>query len=121
MHRMARKPPPRLHASQYLGRHRYFLTICARHRDPVFRNAPLTNACIDQLHRCATDYTFAVIAYCFMPDHLHLLSEGEDETSDLQEFLRIWKQRTAFHVRREPGAALCSAATTSTHFEVTNL
>jgi putative transposase len=63
-----------------------------------------------QLHRAVTtyavDHAFGVITYCFMPDHSHLLVEGQDDQSDLQEFLRIWKQCSEFHVRREFGPRL---------------
>jgi REP element-mobilizing transposase RayT len=28
-------------------------------------------------------YSFGVYAYCFMPDHLHLIVTGESESSEL--------------------------------------
>jgi putative transposase len=39
---------------------------------------------------------FSVPAYCVMPDHLHLLLEGLQETSDLQSFIHSFKQSTGF-------------------------
>ena len=38
---------------------------------------------------------FAVVAYCLMPDHLHLVLEGTSEGADLREVMRIWKQVTS--------------------------
>ena len=35
-----------------------------------------------------------------MPDHLHLLVEGTTDISDLQEFVRGWKQRSAYTAKR---------------------
>ena len=37
---------------------------------------------------------FAILAYCFMPDHVHLLVEGLSETSDLKRFAKMAKQRS---------------------------
>ncbi len=35
-----------------------------------------------------------------MPDHLHILAEGTDDHCDLREFIRLFKQRTAFEFRK---------------------
>jgi REP element-mobilizing transposase RayT len=35
-----------------------------------------------------------------MPDHLHLLAEGTLDRCDLHEFIRLFKQRTAFEFRK---------------------
>ena len=48
----------------------------------------------------------AVIAYCFMPDHLHLLVEGTDPASKLTEFVRIFKQRSSFQWTKAFGSEL---------------
>ena len=49
---------------------------------------------------------FRVLAYCFMPDHLHLLVQGESDTADLQRFVKGWKQMTGFKYAREYGSRL---------------
>lgn len=36
-----------------------------------------------------------------MPDHVHLLVEGLSDASDLQRFVRDWKQRAANQFSRE--------------------
>jgi putative transposase len=41
-----------------------------------------------------------IAAYCFMPDHLHLLTNGLREDSDLRRFVKDLKQRTAFSFKR---------------------
>ena len=38
----------------------------------------------------------AVIAYCFMPDHLHLLVEGLSEGADFRNFMRLFKQGSSY-------------------------
>jgi len=45
-------------------------------------------------------------AWCAMPDHLHLLAEGASDSSDLREFVRLFKQRTAFAYRKIYGRPL---------------
>jgi len=41
-----------------------------------------------------------------MPDHLHVLAEGSDPRSDLLEFVRLFKQRTAFEFRKSTRKSL---------------
>ena len=50
--------------------------------------------------RTAGAYQFAVIAYCFMPDHMHALVEGLATSSDFRRFVAMFKQRSAFRHRR---------------------
>jgi putative transposase len=44
-------------------------------------------------HDAGADY-FAVLAYCFMPDHVHLVLEGLSEAADLRRCVARWKQAT---------------------------
>ena len=41
-----------------------------------------------------------------MPDHLHLLVEGESDTADLSRFIKGWKQATGYRYGREHGRRL---------------
>ena len=41
------------------------------------------------------------MAYCFMPDHLHLAVEGRSTASDLRRFVKVAKQRVAYMARTE--------------------
>ena len=41
-----------------------------------------------------------------MPDHIHSLAEGTHDTSDLHEFVRLFKLRTALEFRKLRGTAL---------------
>ena len=45
-----------------------------------------------QILRAAMRFEFAVLAYCLMPDHVHLLMEGRSERSDLRRFIKRAKQ-----------------------------
>src|SRR5687768_16784255 len=41
-----------------------------------------------------------------MPDHLHLLVEARLADASLKEFVRVFKQRSAFHWKRRFGGTL---------------
>jgi putative transposase len=56
-------------------------------------------------HAAATE-GFAIIAYCFMPDHLHLLVEGLKESSDLRRFVSSFNQRSGDAYHRGTGQCL---------------
>jgi putative transposase len=103
---MRRKPVPRLRGFDYTGCYRYFLTICTLKRSPVFVTPATVDVVLVQLAQSAQDERMAVMAYCFMPDHLHVLVEGTDAASRLTEFVRIFRQRSAFHWKRTFGAEL---------------
>ena len=65
--------PGHLKGFSYVGLHRYSLTFCTDGRRRLFTDAAAVDLVVQQLLRAANEQKFAVIAYCFMPDHLHLL------------------------------------------------
>jgi putative transposase len=76
----------------YRGPHRYFLTFCTFERRPYFRSSEAAEIVVRHVRRTAIAQRFAVLAYCLMPDHVHLLVEGTHQDSDLQKFVKIAKQ-----------------------------
>ena len=52
---------------------------------------------------------FAVWAYCFMPDHLHLLIEGKSGNADMKTFVSSLKQKTAYWFKSIYGMQLWEA------------
>ena len=103
---MLRKRVPRLPAFDYTGGYRYLLTICTNVSTPVFKTGRAVDLVIRQLLRSANDEDFVVIAYCFMPDHLHLLVEGVAADANLTWFVRAFKQRSGFHWKAVFGGEL---------------
>jgi putative transposase len=55
---------------------------------------------LEQISHAAAVHQFEILAYCFMPDHLHLLVEARSPDSDLIAFVNLLKQRTSFAYRR---------------------
>jgi putative transposase len=55
---------------------------------------------LSQILQSARAQYFAVLAYCLMPDHLHLVVEGTRADANLQVFVSSFKQRTGFEHSR---------------------
>ena len=98
--------PPRISAFSYRGLHRYFITINTRHRTATFANSKSAREISSQIPPGFAAHHFEVLAYCVMPDHLHLILEGTSPAADLREAVRVWKQRTGYAWKRRTGAAL---------------
>ena len=94
---METRIPGHLDACTYVGIYRYCLTFCTDHRRHVFTSNETVNLVLEQISRAAGENQFAVIAYCFMPDHLHLLIEGQSESSDCRRFIARAKQYSGFY------------------------
>jgi|SRR5688572_15853445 putative transposase len=97
--------PPRLREFSYRGRHSYFLTFCTHQRRQTFRDPEIVGMVLQQFRRTAGRYGFELSAYCFMPDHVHLLPKGIRDDSDLRGFVKSAKQSSGqlyAHRRKEP-------------------
>ena len=90
----------------YAGRHHYFLTFCTDQRSRVFVEEPRVTLVRAQILRAAREERFEISAYCFMPDHLHLIATGLDEPSDAKTFIKRSKQYSGYYFKREYGARL---------------
>jgi len=98
--------PQHVRGFDYTGPYRYFLTFCTRERARHFSNARHVALVCEQFQRASREQAFAVIAYCFMPDHVHLLVEGERDDADLKRFANSAKQYSGFYFRRATGLFL---------------
>src|SRR5271165_3045719 len=90
----------RLPHTNYIGQQSYFVTICCDFRRAYLADHIVATRVTTLLHECAARHNFQLHAYCLMPDHLHLLAEGTTPRSDLREFVRVFKLRTAFEFRQ---------------------
>ena len=94
---MLTRTPGHLKAFSYVGLHRYSLTFCTDHRRHLFTKQEAVDLVLTQISRAAAEYQFEIIAYCFMPDHLHLLVEGKSDSSDCKRFMAHAKQYSGFY------------------------
>jgi putative transposase len=103
---MAHPYPPHRDDLPYIGKQSYSLTFCTEERRTIFDNAEPVDLVLAQLLRAAEQRQFAVIAYCFMPDHVHLLVRGLDDSSDCKAFIRAGKQYSGYHYKQKCGQQL---------------
>jgi putative transposase len=89
--------PGHIKTFDYTGLHRYFLTFCTDDRQRLFTEHAVVDLVLSHILRAADDEGFAIVAYCFMPDHLHLLVEARSELSDCLRFIKRAKQFSGFY------------------------
>ena len=96
----------RLKDFEYKGFYRYFVTMCTFDKKPIFTDNALVAWLIELLREKSKLFRFKVWAYCFMPDHLHLLIEGEHDDSDMRRFVSAYKQQAGFYYKKKRGSPL---------------
>ena len=85
----------RLPGCSYVGRRRYFVTCATFGRVPLFASSAVASVVRHEFLRTAQEYAFAVVAYCFMPDHLHALVCGITAHSDFRLFMAAFRGRSS--------------------------
>jgi putative transposase len=98
--------PPRIPHYDYAGIQRYFLTICTRDRSPHFIDADRVKLVVDQFLRIAMQEAMAVPLYLLMPDHVHLLVEGQTGWAELTAFVKLAKQHSGYAFKKKYGQDL---------------
>ena len=79
----------------------YFVTICCRDKEPLFRTERARDLLLRTLLETADDHNVELAAYSILPNHLHLVSScGKD---GLIHFVRIFKGRTTKAFRKYLG------------------
>jgi putative transposase len=96
---------PRLTHFDYVGAYVYTLTFVTRQRTPILNDADAVAIVTDALARACEKHEFSLDAYCFMPDHLHVLVSGGEE-ADLTRFVRLFKQLSSYNVKQHFGTPL---------------
>ena len=100
---MASADTPRAKPFDDRGRPRYLLTFYTNRRAHVFVALDVVTLVYEQIRRAALENGFAIVAYCFMPDHLHLLIEGTRADADRLRFVYRAKQYAGAHHARAFG------------------
>jgi putative transposase len=88
--------PHRLSNSAYVGQQQYLLTICTHSRRRLFVDRDLVDLVLSHFRRSGVAHGCALLAYCFMPDHVHLLVNALTERSDFRRFVIKAKQASGF-------------------------
>ena len=87
--------PKRLPTFDYQGPFAYSLTFCTQERQRHFEAEAVVSEVRSAILRTAVDEEFAVLAYCFMPDHVHLLVQGVTIAARLPAFAKLARQRAS--------------------------
>ena len=85
----------RLPRNSYVGRQFYFVTICCFDRRQIFSDPTTCSWLLEILRSESVTRNFPIHAYCAMPDHLHFLAEGLLPSSNLANFVKSFKIKTA--------------------------
>ena len=100
-----RRKPNRLPVEAYRGSRVYSLTLACEGRRQWFLDGRLVGDCIDALRAGVRKHNARVYAFCFMPDHLHLLVHGGARTF-LPDLIHDFKQVTGSAFARASGSDL---------------
>lgn len=82
------------------------VTFCTDRRSLFFVQEAPVALVRAQILRAAREIGFEISAYCFMPDHLHLLVSGLHESSDAKLFISRSKQYSGYYFKRQHGVRL---------------
>lgn len=91
----------RLPGNRYVGCNSYFVTVCTEDRKRHFEDAILVQLLLTVLKTKCTANGFGVDAFCFMPDHVHLLLSGLNNNADLHEVMRSFKGAAVAQARAQ--------------------
>jgi putative transposase len=92
---MKKQGPPRLDEAVYNAPGTIaFVTAVTKHRVRFFEKAAISNMAIDVLLERAARDDVPIYAYCFMPDHMHLVV-GASKSCGITRFMRELKSFVA--------------------------
>ena len=103
---MAHPYPPHLSNFEYVGKYMYSLTFCTARGTRPFQAAANVRLVLQQFLRASDEKGFELTAYCFMPDHVHLLACGLRDDSDCRGFIKVLKQYAGYYFKRSTGEML---------------
>jgi putative transposase len=98
---MYRRRPTRVPGFSYIGIHRYHVRTSTYQQLRLFTRDDYVAAARTQFQRTSDEEKFSILAYCFMPDHVHLALEGRAPTSDFRRFVKLAKQRSTFALQTQ--------------------
>ncbi|MFQ5863294.1 MAG: transposase [Candidatus Brocadiales bacterium] len=79
----------------------YFLTLCASNKEKYFSNDRVCSKILASLKSACKQGQYHLLAYCIMPDHLHVLVHGGEKPKDLRTWVRDFKKYTTYMCRDE--------------------
>ena len=96
---------PRIESFDYTGNRAYHVTLVTRGREPILRGA-LATTVVSALSNATNALDATLLAYCIMPDHLHLLVHMDESRSSLVRLVQRFKHRTSYDYIQQAGERL---------------
>jgi len=84
---MDRRRPRRLRGHNYHLQSAYFVTFCTKNREHAFSVAENAQIAVDALLLFEKKRRVQLIAYCIMPDHIHVYFKKLDTTNHLSRIV----------------------------------
>ena len=103
---MPRRYTPRHPDISYTGKQTFFWTICTYMRRPYFETAAVVGPVQSHFFQATESADVAILAYCFMPDHLHLSLQGRANASKVEWSVIRAKQLSGYWFQRHHGGRL---------------
>ena len=98
--------PKHLPDFPYVGKLSYALEFTTENRALLLKEDAAIDVVVVQLLRAATERGFAIVTYCLMHDHAHLVVDGERDDSDCLSFIKLAKQYSAYYYKQSFGRRL---------------
>jgi len=81
----------------------YYLTSVTKNRLPVFRLDALKAVACAALNEARKSGKFLILAYVLMPDHMHLISDGEQKAAVILRFINGLVSRRIIDFLKQQG------------------
>ena len=79
----------------------HYLTFSTYHKKPYLSDDRICKLLVNRVNAAATELNFAVLAYVFMPDHVHIIIHPHDEAYDMADILKAMKQGPSKTARKK--------------------
>lgn len=79
----------------------HYLTFSTYHRQKYLQDERICEALANRINEAAISHQFAVLAYVFMPDHVHLLVHPLEEVYSMSLILKSIKQGVSNKAKRQ--------------------
>ena len=101
--KIIREKKHRLPKEFYIGEKIVSFTMCIKNSDKIFKEECIFIIFRDKLMDVIRQFSCDAIIYLFMPDHLHLILEGINNTSNVIKAADMFKQKTGFWFSQNMG------------------
>ncbi len=79
----------------------YFFTLVTNDRNAIFHDSSSIKICLDAINQIQKYHPFELVAFCFIPDHLHLLVTLPDGQKDYSIIIKEIKRKVTKGLRRQ--------------------